>query len=80
MLRCLLTGRQNPQQGEDFGIVAISDLLNAAIGKPIATAARAARRVLERIGPETEAATPPPGPRKSKGWRRHLRKVKARKG
>ena len=68
-----------PGKERTLSTVAISDLLNAAIGKPVATAARAARRVLERITPETEAAAPPVA-RKSKGWRRHLRKVKARQG
>lgn len=59
-------------------MMAISDLLNAAIGKPIARAASAARRALERISPAAEAGTPPPPARKSKGWRRHLRAAKAR--
>ena len=58
--------------------MAISDLVNAAIGKPIARAARAARVALERIAPGTESTTPPRPPRKSKGWRRHVRKAKAR--
>lgn len=57
--------------------MAISDLVNAVIDKPIARAARAARRALERIAPEA-AAQPPPQARKSKGWRRHVREAKAR--
>ncbi|MBD0274656.1 MAG: hypothetical protein ICV73_22345 [Acetobacteraceae bacterium] len=58
--------------------MAISDLVNAAIGKPVARAARAARLALERIVPGTGPATPSRPPRKSKGWRRHVRKAKAR--
>ena len=58
-------------------MVAISDLVNAAIGKPVARAARVARRALERIAPEAGAATTPPPARKSKGWRRHVREAKA---
>ncbi len=65
------------QEARTSHIMAISDLLNAAIDKPIATAARVARRTLERILPEKRAAAPSPAVRKSKGWRRHLRKVKA---
>lgn len=57
--------------------MAISDLVTAAIGKPVARAARAARQALERLTPEA-AATAPAAPRKSKGWRRHLRATKAR--
>jgi hypothetical protein len=57
--------------------MAISDLVTAAIGKPVARAARAARRALERIAPEVGAVTQP-SPRKSKGWRRHVRETKAR--
>ena len=56
----------------------ISDLVNAAIGKPVAAAARAARRALERIAPEKPAAAAPITARKSKGWRRHLREEMAR--
>ena len=37
-------------------MVIISDLVNAAINKPIVRAARAAHRVLERIGPEAVAS------------------------
>ena len=61
-------------------IVAISDLVNAAIGKPVARAARAARRALERLTPETEAAAPLVArkPKSSKGWRKHIREAKAR--
>ncbi|TCZ64785.1 hypothetical protein [Roseicella aquatilis] len=55
----------------------VSDLLDAAINKPVAAAARLARRALERLTPGAEAATSA-APRKSKGWRRHLRRMKAR--
>jgi hypothetical protein len=61
--------------------MAISDLVGAALNKPVAAAARLARRALDRIAPleegqaegKTRAA-----PRKSKGWRKHVRRVKAR--
>jgi hypothetical protein len=61
--------------------MAISDLVGTALNKPVAAAARLARRALERIAPlgegqaerKTRAA-----PRKSKGWRKHVRRVKAR--
>jgi hypothetical protein len=59
-------------------MMAISDLVTAAIAKPVAIAARAARRALERLTPETEAAPPAHQARKSKGWRRHVRASKAR--
>jgi hypothetical protein len=55
----------------------ISEMLSAAVGKPVATAARAARQALERIAPAKEAMTPPRTARKSKGWRKHLRAAKA---
>lgn len=58
-------------------MTAISNLVNFAVGKPVAAAARLARRALERIIPiaEDQATV---APRKSKGWRRHMRKAKAR--
>ena len=61
-------------------MMAISDLVAAAIGKPVAKVARAARHALERIAPEAdaEAAAAPRPARKSKGWRRHVRAAKAR--
>ncbi|MDO9706739.1 hypothetical protein [Paracraurococcus lichenis] len=59
-------------------MMAISDLVTAAIGKPVARAARAARQALERLTPEAPGAVTPRPARKSKGWRRHLRGVKAR--
>ena len=59
-------------------MMAISDLVTAAIGKPVARAARAARHALERIAPEAEVAATPRPARKSKGWRRHVRAAKAR--
>ena len=57
----------------------ISDLVGAVVNKPIAAAARLARRALERIpspeaGGKAEADAPP---RKSKGWRKHVRQTKA---
>lgn len=59
-------------------MMAISDLVTAAIGKPVARVARAARQALERITPEAETAATPRPARKSKGWRRHVRAAKAR--
>ena len=61
----------------DPGMAAISDLVSAVIDKPVAAAARLARRALERIAPEPEGKAEA-APRKSKGWRKHLRRVKAR--
>ena len=58
-------------------MVAVSDLVSAAVDKPVAAAARLARRALERIAPETEAKAKA-APRKSKGWRKHVRRAKAR--
>jgi len=55
----------------------VSDLVNAAINKPVAAAARFTRHALERIAPEARAEAPA-APRKSKGWRRHVRQMKAR--
>ncbi|MFC7476758.1 hypothetical protein ACFQS7_20490 [Dankookia sp. GCM10030260] len=57
--------------------MALSELVNAALGKSVARVARATRKALERLSPEAEAAAPKPAPRKSKGWRRHLRQAKA---
>jgi len=57
--------------------MAISDLVNAAFGKPVARAARAVRLALERITPEAGTATSPRS-RRSKGWRKHVRKAKAK--
>jgi hypothetical protein len=59
-------------------MAAISDLVSAVVNKPVAVAARLARRALERIAPETEGKPEAAAPRKSKGWRKHLRKAKAR--
>jgi hypothetical protein len=60
-------------------MVTISGLVNTVIDKPIATAARAVRRALERIPPAAaQASQLPAQTRKSKGWRRHFRKAKAR--
>jgi hypothetical protein len=58
-------------------MMAISALVNSAVGKPVAAAARLARRALERINPMAEGKAAA-APRKSKGWRRHMRKAKAR--
>jgi hypothetical protein len=57
--------------------MAISNLVSAAINKSVAAAARLARRALERITPETVEKAPA-APRKSKGWRKPMRRVKAR--
>ena len=61
--------------------MAISDLVGTALNKPVAAAARLARRALERIAPleegQAEGKTGA-APRKSKGWRKHVRRVKAR--
>jgi hypothetical protein len=62
----------------DPGMAAISDVVSAVVNKPVAVAARLARRALERIAPETEGKAEAVARRKSKGWRKHLRKVKAR--
>jgi hypothetical protein len=59
-------------------MMAISDLVTATIGKPVARVVRAARRALERITPEDETAAPPRPARKSKGWRRHVRAAKVK--
>jgi hypothetical protein len=60
-------------------MAAISDAVSAVVSKPVAVAARLARRALERIAPlEAEGKAEAAAPRKSKGWRKHLRKVKAR--
>jgi hypothetical protein len=57
----------------------VSDLVNAAINKPVAAAARLARHALERMASEARGeAEAPAAPRKSKGWRRHVRQMKAR--
>ncbi|MBD0270671.1 MAG: transposase [Acetobacteraceae bacterium] len=61
----------------DPGMAAISDLVSAVVNKPVAAAARLARRALERIAPETGGAAEA-APRKSKGWRKHVRRAKAR--
>jgi hypothetical protein len=58
-------------------MMAISDLVNAAIGKPVARVARAARRALERLTPEAKTESTLAPPRKSKGWRKHVRAAKA---
>ncbi len=56
----------------------VSDLVSAVVNKPVAAAARFARRALERLNPEAEAeGKAQTAPRKSKGWRKHVRKVKA---
>jgi hypothetical protein len=57
--------------------MALSDVVNAVINKPVARAARAARRALEGLTPEVAASQSPPRTRKSKGWRRHVRQAKA---
>jgi hypothetical protein len=59
------------------GTMAISDLVSAVVSKPVAVAARLARRALERIAPEAEGKAER-APRKSKGWRKHVRRMKAR--
>lgn len=61
-------------------MTAVTDRVAAALDRGVATVARAARRALERIAPETEAeaAPAPRHARKSKGWRRHIRAAKAR--
>ena len=64
-------GKGNP------GMAAISDVVSAVVNKPVAAAARLARRALERFAPETEGKTQA-APRKSKGWRKHVRRAKAR--
>ncbi len=56
----------------------VSDLVSAAINKPVAAAARLARRALERINPPAAEGKAESVPRKSKGWRKHVRRVKAR--
>lgn len=56
--------------------MALSDVVNVVINKPVAKAARAARQALERLTPEA-ASQPSPPARKSKGWRRHVRQAKA---
>ena len=59
--------------------MAISDLVSAAINKPVAAAARLARRALERVAPVAETKVDTSAlARKSKGWRRHMRQRKAR--
>ena len=59
---------------------AISDPVSAAVDKPVATAARLARRALERIalGTEGKAEAAPRRSKGPKGWREHVRSVKAR--
>ena len=61
-------------------MAAISDAVSAVVNKPVAAAARLARRALERIAPETEgkAEAAPRKSKGSKGWRKHVRGVKAR--
>jgi hypothetical protein len=58
-------------------MAAISDVVKTVVNKPVAAAARLARRALERIAPEAEGKAEA-APRKSKGWRKHVRRVKAR--
>ena len=59
-------------------MAAISELVGAVINKPVAAAARLARRALERIpSPETGEKAQARS-RKSKGWRKHVRRAKAR--
>lgn len=58
-------------------MAAISDLVSAVVNKPVAVAARLARRALERIAPETADAAPRKS-KGSKGWRKHVRRAKAR--
>ena len=60
-------------------MAAISDLVKAVVDKPVAAAARLARRALERIAPETEgkAEAAPRKAKRSKGWRKHVRRAKA---
>ena len=60
----------------DPSMAAVSDLVSAVVNKPVAAAARLARRALERIAPEAEGKAEA-APRKSKGWRKHVRRVKA---
>ena len=59
--------------------MAISDLVSALVDKPVAAAARLARRALERIAPAVEgkAEAAPRKTKRSKGWRKHVRRVKA---
>jgi hypothetical protein len=61
-------------------MAAISDLVSAVVDKPVAAAARLARRALERIAPvaEGKAEAVPRKTKRSKGWRKHVRRVKAR--
>lgn len=59
-------------------MAAISDLVGAAINKPVAAAARLARRALERIPSPDTGGKAEERPRKSKGWRKHVRRAKAR--
>ena len=61
-------------------MAAVSDLGSAVGNKPGAAAARLARRALERIAPETagKAEAAPRKPKGSKGWRKHVRRAKAR--
>jgi hypothetical protein len=78
-LRCLPARWQAPlaRRGR-LRMATISGLVNTVINKPIARAAHAARHALESIAPEATASRPSPPARKSKGWRRHVRKAKAR--
>jgi hypothetical protein len=63
----------------DPDMAIVSDLVGATINKPVAAAARFARRALERSAPEARAeGEAPAAPRKSKGGRRHVRQMKAR--
>jgi hypothetical protein len=56
--------------------MSVSEIIAGAVDKSVATVARAARRMLERVPPEKKAAAPQP--RRSKGWRRHVRALKAK--
>ena len=61
--------------------MAISDLVSAVVDKPVAAAARLVRRALERIpSPVTEgkAEAVPRKSKRSKGWRKHVRRAKSR--
>jgi hypothetical protein len=75
------TWRRSSAVSKGFtSMAAISDAVSAVLNKPVAAAARLARRALERVAPETEgkAEAAPRKPKGSKGWRKHVRGVKAR--
>ena len=60
----------------DPGMAAISDVVSAVV-EQTRRRGRSPRRALERIAPETEGKTQA-APRKSKGWRKRVRRAKAR--